>query len=295
MSAECLAKASVVNDPTARISLLARAIEMDPLNKGARKEQDRLLTERKIGPDLTKMCFIFYDEQRAREIHGEAYRRAVEFVTIAGIPGDLLEFGVLGGWSARLFCEIMRDAFNLNNIHLFDSFDGLPNYDSAVDRESYEIGGRNIWDNKMRFPPEFLSQFGQQPHQWHIRDRLAEIIRPERIAVHVGYYSETLKEPLNTKAAIVHLDCDLYQSTAEVLWGLFDQDALQDGCVLLFDDWNCNKANPNFGERRAFREFLEGQTRFSSSSWFTYGYNAAAFLLHDTTLSVKSEENGDSR
>jgi O-methyltransferase len=168
-------------------------------------------------------------------------------------------------------------------VHLFDSFEGLPEYASAIDRDSYEIGGRNIWSDKMRFPEEFLRQFGQ-PHQWHIRDRLSEIIRQERIILHVGYYSQTLQTPLTVKASVVHLDCDLYQSTAEVLWGLFKQDALQDGCVLLFDDWNCNRANPNYGERRAFREFMEGQSRFSSSPWFTYGYNAAAYILHDNTV-----------
>jgi O-methyltransferase len=283
MSAECLAAINATMDRTQTIALLARAIEMDPLNDEARSRQARLLAERSGPPDLTRMCFIFHDSIRARAVHGEAYRRAIEFVTIGGVVGDVLEFGVLGGWSARLLCEIMRDTFNLNNIRLFDSFEGLPDITSAVDRDSYEIGGRNIWGDKMRFPADFLRQFGQ-PHQLHIRDRLAEIVRPERIFLHVGYYADSLQKPLNVKAAVVHLDCDLYQSTVDVLWGLFNQDALQDGCVLLFDDWNCNRANPNYGERRALREFLEGQKRFSASPWFTYGYNAAAFILHANTV-----------
>jgi hypothetical protein len=57
--------------------------------------------------------------------------------------------------------------------------------------------------------------------------------------------------------------------------------AFQDGCVILFDDWNCNRASPNYGERRAFREFMQEQNDFTSSAWFTYGYNGAAFILHD--------------
>jgi O-methyltransferase len=280
MSAECLSAIKPDMDATEKIALLARAIEMDPLNQDARLQQKQLLAEPRAGPDLTKMCFIFYDEARALAIHGEAYRRALEFVTIGGVVGDVLEFGVLGGWSARLICETMRDIFNLNNLHLFDSFDGLPDYASAIDRDSYEIGGRNLWDNRMRFPDDFLRQFGQ-PHQLHIRDRLSEVVRAERIVVHVGYYSDTLQKPLNINAAVVHFDCDLYQSTKEALGGLFKHDALQDGCVLLFDDWNCNKGNPNYGQRRAFREFLESQSRFSASPWFTYGYNAAAYILHD--------------
>lgn len=135
----------------------------------------------------------------------------------------------------------------------------------------------------MKFPDEFLKQFGSA-HHIHIRERLAEVIHPDRVILHKGFYSETLKEKLETKAAIVHLDCDLYQSTAEVLWGLHDQGALQDGTVMLFDDWNCNKGNPNYGERRAWREYLEGQKRFTSTPWYTYGYNGAAYILHDAEV-----------
>jgi hypothetical protein len=283
MSEQCLAAINEKMSPSQRLPFLTRAIEMDPVNSAARAAFSRAYDERRGGADLTKMCFIFYDGHRARQLHEEAYKRAIEFVTIGGVVGDILEFGVLGGWSARILCEIMRDVFNLNDVHLFDSFEGLPDYTSEIDRNSYEIGGRDIWSDKMKFPDEFLQQFGQE-HQWHIRDRLSEIIRPERILVHKGFYAETLKRPLNIKASVVHIDCDLYQSTAEVLWGVYGMDALQDGTVMLFDDWNCNRANPNYGERRAWREFLAGQQRFSSTFWYSYGYNGAAFILHDNRV-----------
>jgi O-methyltransferase len=278
MSNECFSKAAAQEGPE-KLALLVKALEMNPVNSVVRADLVKFLQERQGGPDLTQMCFVFYDGERARRIHEEAYKRALEFVTIGGIPGAVMEFGVLGGWSSRIFCEVMRDIFNLNNIYLFDSFEGLPEYDSAVDRESYEIGGRNVWSDKMKFPAEFLKQFGQ-PHQWHIRDRLSEVIRPERIFIRQGFYSETLKSPPKEKASVVHLDCDLYQSTVEVLEGLYRGDCLQDGTVLLFDDWNCNKANPNFGERRAFREFLEGQSDFIATPWFTYGWCGAAYIIH---------------
>ncbi len=278
MSNECVARSAGAHD-LERLNLLVRALEMNPLNVEVRRQVDGFLQDRQGGADLTQMCFVFYDEARARRVHQEAYKRALEFATIGGIPGAVMEFGVLGGWSARIFCEIMRDIFNLNNIYLFDSFEGLPEYASAVDRESYEIGGRNVWSDKMKFPANFLEQFGQ-PHQWHIRDRLSEVIRPERIIVRKGFYSETLQNPPLEKVAIAHIDCDLYQSTVEVLQGLQRGGCLQDGTVLLFDDWNCNKANPGFGERRAFREFLENQGEFTATAWFTYGWCGAAYILH---------------
>jgi O-methyltransferase len=278
MSNECISQAAAQKGPE-KLALLVKAFEMNPANSAVRAELLQFLQDRQGGPDLTQMCFVFYDGERARRVHEEAYKRALEFVTIGGIPGAVMEFGVLGGWSSRIFCEVMRDIFNLNNIYLFDSFEGLPEYDSVIDRESYEIGGRNVWSDKMKFPADFLKQFGQ-PHQWHIRDRLSEVIRPERIFIRQGFYSETLKNPPNEKASIVHIDCDLYQSTVEVLEGLHRGNCLQDGTVLLFDDWNCNKANPNFGERRAFREFLESQNDFTATPWFTYGWCGAAYIIH---------------
>ena len=258
--------------------LLVRCLEMNPGNDDARTAIAKAIANAQSN-DLTKTCFIFYDAERARAIHQEAHRRALEFVTLGGVAGDVMEFGVLGGWSARIFCETMRDIFNLNNIRLFDSFEGLPEYDSEIDRSSYEIAGRNVWSDKMKFPDEFLRQFGQ-PHHLHIREKLSEIVRAERTFVHKGFYSTTLKNPPQAKASIVHLDCDLYQSTVDVFEGLHRGKCFQDGTVLLFDDWNCNRGNPGFGQRRALQEFLASQGDFTATPWYTYGFNGAAYILH---------------
>jgi O-methyltransferase len=277
MSNECH-EASKVATEDARLPLLVRSLEMNPRNTDARAAIAKA-ADSAPGTDLTKTCFVFYDTERARAMHQESYRRALEFVTLGGVVGDIMEFGVLGGWSARIFCETMRDIFNLSNIRLFDSFEGLPEYDSEVDQLSYEIAGRNVWSDKMKFPDEFLRQFGQ-PHHLHIREKLSEIIRAERIFVHKGFYSETVKTPPEGKASIVHFDCDLYQSTVEVFKGLNNGKCFQDGTVLLFDDWNCNRGNPNFGQRRALQEFLSGQSDFTATPWYTYGFNGAAYILH---------------
>lgn len=258
---------------------LVRAIEADPDNEaiGAALAP---LAESPTGYDLTRQCFVFYDPQRAERIHRETVLRVMEYVSIAGVVGDVLEFGVLGGWSARIFCETMRHLRTMARIHLFDSFEGLPQYDSAVDRESYEIGGRNLWQDRMRFPDDFVAALGGSV-DGHIRRQLSGIVREERIAVYKGFYSETLAADLPLRASVVHVDCDLYQSTVEVLTGLYRMDALQDGCVIMFDDWNLNKASPNYGERRAFDEFLAAQDRYAATPFFTYGFNGAAFFLHD--------------
>jgi hypothetical protein len=258
------------------------ALEADPRD-GAARELLATIEKSKPGPDTTRHCFVFYDQERASQVHREAIRRCLEFTAISGVIGDVLEFGVLAGWSARIFAETMRDYMVVGDLYLYDSFAGLPDYDSVVDRDSYEIAGRNIWSDKMKFPDDFVATLGGKLER-HVKDRLSTIIRAERIKTCRGFYSESLKTPIKAKAALVHIDCDLYQSTVEVLDALLRDDVFQDGCVVMFDDWNCNKASPYFGERRAFREFLERQNRFAASQFFTYGFNGAAFILHQEPL-----------
>ena len=66
-----------------------------------------------------------------------------------------------------------------------------------------------------------------------------------------------------------------------MLTALHRDDVLADGTVMMFDDWNCNRANPAFGQRRAFREFLETHAAiYSASHYLNYGFNCAAFILH---------------
>jgi tetratricopeptide (TPR) repeat protein len=258
---------------------LVKAVEFNPGNREARQRLEAILQEQNRR-DVTRQCFIYHDPQRGSQVYRETFLRALEYVAAAGIVGDVLEFGTLGGFTARIISETMRDLFIFKRLHLFDSFEGLPEYTSPVDANSYDVAGRKVWADKMRFSDSFIEEL-REPIDAHIYSRLCEVISPERIFIYRGYFEDTLRRPLPLKAALVHVDCDLYQSTKEVLTRLDEMGALQDGCVLLFDDYNCFKASPHAGERRAFREFLDGQDRFESSPFFTYGFNGAAFFLHE--------------
>jgi tetratricopeptide (TPR) repeat protein len=258
---------------------LVRAVEFDPTHGQARADLEALL--RAEGRrDLTRQCFVYHDPTRGERVYREAFLRALEYVAVAGITGEVLEFGVLGGFTARLIAETMRDLLIVKQLHLFDSFEGLPEYTSPVDAHSYDVEGRKLWADRMRFSDAFVAELGD-PIDQHIFSRLCDVLSPERLFVYRGYFAQTLHKPPAVKAALLHVDCDLYQSTQEVLTRLYEADVLQDGSVVLFDDYNCFKASPYFGERRAFREFLEGQTKFEATPFFTYGFNGAAFFLHE--------------
>jgi hypothetical protein len=261
------------------VELLVRSLELNPASGEVRAELGRLLATRPER-DLTSECLIFPDAARAIGFYGQAIQTAIDFCVYGGIVGDVYEFGVLAGWTAHLFAERMRDTRFYADIHLFDSFSGLPRKKGPVDEASYDVM-RGIWQDEMELPDSHVGNLGMAIDA-HIKRMLGRIITADRVHVRKGYFNETLMQPLPAKAAIVHLDCDLYQSTIEVLQALRRDDVLQDGTVLMFDDWNCNRANPAFGQRRALNEFLvEGQGRYAVSSYFNYGFNCSAFILHD--------------
>jgi O-methyltransferase len=265
-------------DAQAAKSFLVRAVELDPRNPDYRRRLDATLDPNRR--DITKQCFVHFDQARGEAVYRETFRRALEYVASSGIVGDYMEFGVLGGFTARIVCETMREMLMIRNVHLFDSFEGLPPFVSPVDANSYDVAVRGVWADNMCFPDDFIAALGE-PVDRHIHRGLSEVVSGDRVRIRRGYFSDTLKEPIGAKAAVVHVDCDLYQSTREVFTRLYETGVFQDGCVLLFDDFNCFKASPYFGERRAFREFLAEQDRFEASPWFTYGFNGAAYFLHE--------------
>ncbi len=275
------------NRPVEARAGLVKAVELDPAN-GAAREHLQAISKAHPRRDLTKECYVYHQQARGEQVYREAFLRTLEYVAAGGITGEVLEFGVLAGYTARIICETMRDLLVFKQLHLFDSFEGLPEYTSATDAQSYEIAGRNVWPDRMRFPDAFVQELGV-PIDVHVFTSLCEVISPERIFIYRGFFEETLKKPLPVKAALIHIDCDLYQSTKEVFERLYEMNVLQDGCLVLFDDYNCFKASPYAGERLAFREFLDGQGRFETTPFFTYGFNGAAFFLHEKATNIQAK------
>jgi O-methyltransferase len=123
----------------------------------------------------------------------------------------------------------------------FDSFEGLP-ASTAIDEQ--EIWGAGKYATSEEEFSRIVIKAGMP------RDRLQTI---------KGFYDESLtpalaQKLLPTKAAVVFVDADLYESAVPVL--RFARQFLQVGTVIVFDDWDCFLADPERGERRAWAEFL---------------------------------------
>ena len=165
--------------------------------------------------------------------------QAFEFAKINQVKGDYFEFGI---WRGKTFsyAHKMRRRYGLPGVMLrgFDSFEGLPAHEDTTD---------NIWHK---------GQFAATEAE--VRRLLRKNGIGEREYTLVpGFYSESLNEaldaqPMGVSAAIVYIDCDLYESTARVL--AFIKKYLVNGSVVCFDDYYNNRGAPDQGEQRGLQE-----------------------------------------
>jgi O-methyltransferase len=154
--------------------------------------------------------------------------------------GLYLEFGCHSARTMRLCWEYTQDVFQLDYV-AFDSFEGLPEI-GAIDQQP-------IWEKGKLKTAEV-----------DFADMVSRAGMPrKRLTMIKGFYDQSLTDGLAQRllprrAAIIYVDCDLYLSTVPILD--FIKPLLQEGAVIAFDDWNCFWADPNRGERLAWKEFL---------------------------------------
>jgi hypothetical protein len=208
-------------------------------------------------------------------------RDGVHYVYASAVPGDIVEFGTGWGRTAYVMAASMaayaqmyrrhQEAHGIGArvLHLFDSFCGLPLPESQIDLVS----------------PHVVSGFWGESKCTGMSE--AELVRncekyipSGRLKVYAGWFKDTLPQIREgTKFSLVHVDCDLYESARDVLDHLFRNDCFADGCALFFDDWHCNRASPDHGERRAWRECVEKYSpRYSDCG--EYGIVGWKFILH---------------
>jgi predicted O-methyltransferase YrrM len=183
--------------------------------------------------------------------------------------GDIAEFGTATGVTARTLARALaKERGSSKNLHLFDSFEGLPEATSNVDANSYEFINR-IW-------------FAGLMKDLNSRELLylcSKHLPSDRIVIHEGWFVDTVKNLKGKKFAMVHFDGDMYQSAIDAIGGLLSQGAISNGAVICFDDWNCGQANPAFGERRAWQE-LSDKHKIVCSPWRCYSSMGQAFIVH---------------
>ena len=143
------------------------------------------------------------------------------------------------------------------NIHLFDTFAGIPEPNADVDgdraiREA-EAAGMGI-GGKLVPNPEFYTQMNREiGYEEDSRDLLGNVVGypMDRVHYHTGFFEETIPTAGGSLEAIgfLHLDCDWYRSTKVALDHLYD--LVVPGGWIQIDDYGTYE-----GCRRAVDEFL---------------------------------------
>jgi O-methyltransferase len=103
------------------------------------------------------------------------------------------------------------------------------------------------------------------------------------VVVVPGLYDQTLTRETKERyglrrAALVMIDCDLYESTVPVLE--FLTDLIDQGTILIFHDWFRYRGDPRCGEQRACHEWQERNPRFELIEYWREGPQAVSFLAN---------------
>lgn len=156
------------------------------------------------------------------------------------LPGDYAEFGVYQGRCARFIANFLRGG---RQLHLFDSFEGLP--------EDW-IG--TFKKGMFSLPPESIPTF----------DR-------DDIHVHVGWFADTIPKvsgQFTSPLAFIHADADLYSSTVDILEGM--NELIVPGTIILFDEYAMESGGEyDDGEHRALVEWSARHERTFNYLWRT--------------------------
>ncbi len=203
------------------------------------------------------------------------FYKAGSFVAAAKIEGDYLEFGVFSGSKFASAFHLIRDAYKSSyttsiwnteeecierqtqwkkmRFFAFDSFQGLPK-PTGIDALSND----------------FIEGKYSNSEDGFISSITSKGVPKDRVVIVPGWFNESLNESTRKKheikhAAIVHIDSDLYESAKSVL--NFIRPLLVDGTIIIFDDWYNFKGNPNLGEQRAFREWLDENPDWTATQY----------------------------
>ena len=229
-----------------------------------------------------------------------ALYRAWGLVFTNHLEGGYYEFGVYRGDAFRashrvyaIFADWMQGQLEASELwrrpmaaryatyrhefYAFDTFQGLP-----ANQEGNQIFAEGNFSCS-------LEEFSRL-------NRAAGIVEGERVRYFVGLFSEVAQRQASVlaslqPAAIVNLDCDLYESAKDALEVIAPK--LTQGSVFLVDDWNTFCARRDQGERRAITEFLARHPEWSFEPWFPYEYSGQSFIVHQQDQPAESTCSGE--
>ena len=199
----------------------------------------------------------------------QAIKKAM-FITAHDLTdGNYLEFGIFTGSSFNFAMKInikIEKIFGKTNCEFigFDSFKGF--------------GKINEDDKNPRFEDHIFSVDEKK-----ILKNIEKCSKGQKMRIVKGFFEDTIKNKTTndlgiSKARVVLIDCDLKESTRLALE--FIKPSIQEGTIILFDDFVFYKGDKNKGEYGAFADFRKKYPEILFRRIFDYGYGSRAFIAY---------------
>lgn len=203
--------------------------------------------------DLDKDFFPHYEFSRKFTMTSierlYALYKAVEYVERSALEGDILECGVWLGGSMMLAAKMLSASKSTERgLYLFDTFEGLPEPDSA---EDVDLWGNKAVDGWQQRKIDSESSYWARATYDEVQKNMISTSYPEgKIHLVKGLVENTLPDNAPEKLAILRLDTDWYSSTIHEMEHLYPR--LVQGGVLIIDDYGHFQ-----GARKAVDEYFE--------------------------------------
>jgi O-methyltransferase len=146
------------------------------------------------------------------------------------LKGDVAEIGVYRGGTARLISKTLPG----KNVHLFDTFEGMPQVNSSLDQHKEgDFSDTSI-------------------------DAVSSYLRDcPNVVFYKGYFPETAKPIKDKKFSFVHIDVDIYRSVMDCCEFFYPR--LNAGGVMVFDDYGLLSCP---GAKKAVDEFFVNKNEY---------------------------------
>lgn len=228
------------------------------------------------------------------QIEPTLIQKCASFVACEKISGSYYEFGTYQGDSfidayralkngvvnranhdRHLGCEKEYEArikiWSEMRFYAFDSFEGLPELtvdDTGTD--DFKAGQYSYDEERFK---QRISKNG---------------VDLNRVVTVPGWFADTCSvqgaDLLDLDAAaIIWIDCDLYSSACDVM-NIVNR-IVQDGTIIVFDDWFTHKGHPDRGVQKAFNEWRDSclvRESWLVSEYVSENWVRKAFIINST-------------
>lgn len=223
---------------------------------------------------LSKIFQYLYTTHYTGKFHRATVHRvkmldiAMRYIKDESVSGNYFEFGVARGLTFIAAYYIAKKiGAPINRFYALDSFQGFPKPEGPDKEIKRFKGGEESWS---------LNTFKSNLKKRKVNE--------EEIVICEGWFKDTwTKERVQRilkkdgVLSIGWVDCDMYQSTKDILNNIYP--LLQQGSILIFDDWYCYKSDPTKGEQRAVAEFLQDYPNIELILYKDFGIVGKSFIV----------------